>query len=85
MGILDDFLQLPNGLKLLLGFALILGASIDIPFIGFSIGQVIFFPFTAMFSFFGIIVTWEGFVVLYGVILLLYFAHWVMNFLPNKG
>ena len=81
MGLADDFLQLPNGLKLLVGFVILLGASIKFPIIDLSIGQIIFSPFTFAFGFLGISFTWELFVVLYGLGLVLMFALWILPIL----
>ena len=85
MGLADDFLTLPNGLKLLIGFVIILGASIEFPIINVSVGQVLFAPFTIALNFLGLYFTWELFVILYGLILVAYYVHWVLKFLPSNS
>lgn len=94
MGIADDFLALPFGLKLLLGFVLLLGGSVKfIPFVDlnpvsetfgqiifYGLGQVIFAPFTYALSFLGLSFTFELFVILYGLILVSYWVIWILQF-----
>lgn len=84
MGLADDFLQLPTGLKLLVGFAIIMGFSFKFPIIDLSIGQALFSPFTFALSFFEISFTWELFVVLYGLGLVLMFVIWILQILSAK-
>ncbi len=98
MGLADDILALPTGLKLLVGFVLVLGASIKfIPFIDLDltsetfgelifigVGQIIFTPITFAIGFLGISFTWELFVVFYGLILVLIFVIWIIKVIPLK-
>jgi len=84
MGLADDFFALPFGLKLLVGFVILLGASIEIPFLNFSAGQAIFAPFTLALSFLGIYFTFELFTVVYGLILVAYGVIWFLKFIPSR-
>ncbi len=98
MGLADDILQLPTGLKLLVGFALISGASIDfIPFLDLEIGSetfgeiillgigdILFKPFELAIGFFGIAFNWDLFVILYGLIMVLMFVIWIIKVVPMK-
>lgn len=98
MGLADDFLTLPTGLKLLIGFVIVLGASIEIiPIIDLiptsstfleltflSVGDFIFIPFEFAFGFLGVSFTWDLFVVLYGLGLVLMFVIWILKVIPVK-
>ena len=84
MGLADDFLALPTGLKLLVGFVIVLGASIKFPIINISVGQIVFAPFTFAIGFLGVSFTWDLFVVLYGLGLVLMFVIWIIRVIPAK-
>ncbi len=76
MGFADDILKIPDWLKILLGFGILLGATIELPLINIPVGAILFAPFTLVLSFLGINISFELFVILFGVILLLLFARW---------
>lgn len=98
MGLADDFLQLPTGIKLIVGFVIALGGSIKfIPFIDLNplsdtfgeiiflgLGQIIFIPITLAFGFLQISFTWELFVIIYGLLLVLMFIIWILKVIPSK-
>lgn len=80
MGLVDDFIALPLGIKLLAGFVLLLGGAIPIPIIEISLGDTIFFFLNIVLSFFEITVSYTWLIILYGAILLAYAVGWVLNF-----
>ncbi len=85
MGLADDFIAMPTGFKFLLVFAILLGAgALSVPLIGVSIGALLFTPFFLAFDFFGVFVTFELFVILFGIILVILFQIWVLQILLVK-
>ncbi len=85
MGLADDFIQLPTGFKYGIVFAILLGAgALSIPLIGITIGTILFTPIFLMFDFFNIIISFELFVILFGIILIIIFQIWLLAILLVK-
>lgn len=75
MGLVDDFIVLPNSLKILAFLALLTGTTIKIPLIGFSIGDIISPFFRLVFGAFGIAFDFKQFVIICFIIALIMFIH----------
>ncbi len=71
---ISDFMTLPKWAKYIILIAIILGASIEIPFTGLlnifspgqnvSVGDIFFFPFSFALSFIGIAINFKEFAIL---------------------
>lgn len=78
MGLVDDFLLLPNWLKYVVFIAILLGTTIQIPIVGISIGSAVFAPFfNFVFSGLGIGISYKEFVIL---VLVIFGAMFVLSF-----
>lgn len=94
MGLLDDFLALPIGLKLLAGFAISTGMTFNIQLfetaipkvflIDISIGNALFIPINFLLGFFELQVDHGHFNILYGMVLLLFGIFWITKALNKR-
>ena len=71
----SDFVKIPEQAKYIIMIALVMGATITIPVLNISIGDILFSPFSFALSFMGIPVSFKEFAILIMLIGLIMFAN----------